>query len=534
MFKTWMLDALTRAFPLVPGGGEPTVRRQKQSLYLAKGERGAVQLCYWFDGVEHREVDVRITAPAGLKVTARRVGCVPMTHHNTQTPLGDLDGVGHIPGLVPDVLWPDTAFKASPNMVNAYWLSVEVPSGMRAGSYEVTAELLVKDQPAKAQQFTVNVAKLQAKPRQDFHVTHWFYADSLLDWYKLEAWEEKFWPLFDKYVRHFVGMGNDTLYVPIFTPPLDGVKKPTQLLDVRRAGKGKYTFDWTNVDRWINQARKAGIKRFEWTHLFSQWGVAHALRIYEKKGGKNVLLWEPETPATGKVYRQFLEQFLPELKKYLTRRKLMGCSMFHVSDEPHKEHLPAYQAAREMLRELAPWMTVHDALSNIEFAQYVDMPIPIVNTAVDFKKAGIPSWCYYCCVPRGRYVNRLLDTPLSKVQIQGWLFYRFGMKGFLHWGYNYWYIAKTTDLINPFLVTEGGRWPIWAHGDTTLVYPGPDGPISSIRAEIFAMALQDFALLQTLGVNPDDRRLQVLENFADFPRDHDWTQKFRRQLLKGK
>jgi hypothetical protein len=213
---------------------------------------------------------------------------------------------------------------------------------------------------------------------------------------------------------------------------------------------------------------------------------------------------------------------------------LLSSSMFHLSDEPYKEHLPAYQAARELLRELAPWMAVHDALSNIEFAEHVDMPIPIVETAPDFKKAGIPSWCYYCCVPRGRFVNRLLDTPLAKVQIQGWLFHRFGMKGFLHWGYNYWYVRKSTQMINPFLVSDGEYWPVWAHGDAFVVYPGPEGPISSIRAEIFALALQDFALLQTLDISPEDRRLKSLENFADFPRERDWTLKMRRQLLKGR
>ena len=39
-------------------------------------------------------------------------------------------------------------------------------------------------------------------------------------------------------------------------------------------------------------------------------------------------------------------------------------------------------------------------------------------------------------------------------------------------------------------------------GDPFVVYPGPDGPVDSLRWEVFAASLQDYALLQEAGVRP--------------------------------
>ena len=72
----------------------------------------------------------------------------------------------------------------------------------------------------------------------------------------------------------------------------------------------------------------------------------------------------------------------------------------------------------------------------------------------------------------------------------GWLFYRFQQQGFLHWGYNYLYRRQTQQLIDPFLTNDGDGWPGWMHGDPFVVYPGKDGPLDSIRWEVFAESLE--------------------------------------------
>ena len=161
-----------------------------------------------------------------------------------------------------------------------------------------------------------------------------------------------------------------------------------------------------------------------------------------------------------------------------------------------------------------------------------DLPIPNIRTALDFHEEGIPSWCYYCCDPLGKYLNRVMDTPLPKIAMHGFLFYRWPFRGFLHWGFNYWYKSQTRELIDPFSVQDGLLWPLWAYGDTFLVYPGKTGPIDSIRWEVFGESLQDYALLQTAGVDRSDGLFAPIRSFEDFPKTERWRMKARANLLK--
>jgi len=527
--KMWLSSSLKRQFPLGTPGG-------KRSLVLpaARGERVSFQACVWVPHGEPVEVSAAAAAPAGLSVEVRRVGCVPMPHHNTATPADELDGFGLVPGYVPDPLFPETTALAAPGEVTAFWLTVRVARDVKPGPKLVNVRLGASGEKPAALDATIHVSPIVLAERKDFRVTHWFYADALCDWYEVEPFGQKFWPICEKYMRDYAEHGCDVIYVPMFTPPLDGVKRPTQLLRVRRSPSGKHAFDWAQVKRWVGLARRCGIRRFEWTHLFTQWGAKHAIRVYEKRDGKDCLLWRPGTGATSKTYRDFLAQFLPSFERFLRREKLLGVSHFHVSDEPHgDEHLASYRKARAMLRELAPWMQVLDALSDIRFARQglTDVPVPSIRTALDFANEGIPSWTYFCCGPRGRYLQRLLDTPLPKIRMAGWLFHRFGFGGFLHWGYNYWYKSQTQQMIDPFTVTDGLRWPGWAHGDPFVVYPGRNGPIDSIRWEVFAESLQDYALLQTVGVDPGSPMLRRLRGFDDFPKDERWLRAARKRLL---
>ncbi|MBR0056920.1 MAG: DUF4091 domain-containing protein, partial [Kiritimatiellae bacterium] len=380
----------------------------------------------------------------------------------------------------------------------------------------------------------VRVHGVRLAPRTGFDVTHWLYADCLMDSYGTGGFDETFWRILPAYFRDMVSHGQNFLYVPLFTPPLDGLKRPSQLLRVRRRHGGGWDFDWADVRRYIRLAKKCGFSVFEWCHLFAQWGCRNALRIYEGQGEGERLLWPADTAATSATYRRFLARLLPELRGFLRDERILGASRFHLSDEPHGDEARAnYAAARGMVREIAPWMRFMDALSQIEFARegLVDTPVAIINKALDFHTAGIPAWCYYCCWPRGEHLNHLMDTPLAKVGMHGFLFWRWPFQGFLHWGYNYWNKRGTRQPIDPLLVSDAGAWPDWAYGDPFLVYPGPDGPIDSMRWEVFAEAMQDYALLQTLGVPRDAPLLAPIRSFADFPKDASWRLSARRRLF---
>ena len=487
-----------------------------------------------------QNVRVEVDAPSGWNVRTRRVGYVPLAHHNQPVPDSDLDVDGRhkTPGYVPDPLFNENTLLLPPNETHAFWFSAKPGRNVTQGKRNIKIRIIPDNGKPKTHSIAVKTHPINLAPRKKFNVTNWFYIDSLMDWYKTNDFDNNFWNILEAYLRNMAEHEQDTVYVPVFTPPLDGVKRPTQLLRVQQKDRHQWRFDWRDVRRYIRLAKTCGITHFEWSHPFTQWGVKHAIRIYHDQDKNEKLLWPPTTSTTSTIYKAFLKQYLGELRKFLEEERIFNKSFFHVSDEPHgEEHLENYKRARSLLRELAPWMKVMDALSEITFARnnLTDMPVPSVKTALDFINENINCWCYYCCAPRGAYIQRLLDTPLPKIAMHGFLLYRWPFKGFLHWGYNYWYISSTRTLIDPYTVQDGGGWKRnWAYGDTFMVYPGPNGPVDSIRWEVFADALRDYRLLQTLNIPRNDKILKPIKAFDDFPKTETWRNKARALLLNSK
>jgi hypothetical protein len=128
----------------------------------------------------------------------------------------------------------------------------------------------------------------------------------------------------------------------------------------------------------------------------------------------------------------------------------------------------------------------------------------------DFKTAqagGTELWFYTCCSPWGYYANRFLDYHLSKTRILHWMNYFTGTEGFLHWGLTY-------GWEDPF-----GPAPKYPPGDSHIIYPGEEGPMSSIRWEMLREGMEDYEYLWLL--ESKSRELMQRMNIAQdrFPAD---------------
>lgn len=88
-------------------------------------------------------------------------------------------------------------------------------------------------------------------------------------------------------------------------------------------------------------------------------------------------------------------------------------------------------------------------------------------------------------IPKGSLPNKTVDVPLIESRILHWLNYRFGLKGYLHWGFNSW----TDDPYNA---------PGQHRGDGWRVYPKKDGLINSLRWEQMRNGIQDYEYLWML------------------------------------
>jgi hypothetical protein len=528
----WLESSMKRVYNRsAPGSSE-------LSLLAARNGKIAFQACFRNEQTETLTVECKVLGADDLRPQVRYVGMVPMHHLTPNTKLSELDGVEHVPGLVPDPLWPMTKVWVGPYESRSFWITLNVPADAKPGLRDFTVRMELPNSKKHVElPVKLDVADLVIQPRKDFPVIHWWRGEATWDFYKTGMFEDpRWWDITRAQMEDMLAHGSDVVYVPMFFDRRETFRRPCQLLVVDEPQPGKYTFDWSRVKQFTDMCKQIGFKEFEWSHLWIYWGVENPVRVYKKQGDQFVMLWDPKISGFSDTFLNFLRQFLPEFKAFLDREGILDKSYFHLSDEPGGgQHVANYKRARQILRDLAPWMKVMDALSDIEYGKQglTDMPIPMVNAAQAYIDAKIPHWVYYCCAPQGPWLNRFLDTPLPKVRMSGFLFYRLGAKGFLHWGFNYWHKMEREDIGDPFNDATNADYPGIPYGDPFVIYPGPDGkPIDSIRWEVFAESLQDYAILQSAGIKPDDPLLADVKTYADFPKDEAWVRKTMETILK--
>ena len=83
---------------------------------------------------------------------------------------------------------------------------------------------------------------------------------------------------------------------------------------------------------------------------------------------------------------------------------------------------------------------IMDALSSIDYYKdgIVEHPVPACDHIEPFYEAEVPDlWTYYCCGQHTDVPNRFISQPSYRNRIIGFLFYKYDIKGFLQWGYNF-------------------------------------------------------------------------------------------------
>lgn len=418
----------------------------------------------------------------------------------------DLNYIADQPGLFPDPLFPleDNSFFTQRSYYRSLWVEVKpderpLPPGKHVISIRFIEEKT--GETAARNDFALEVLPISL-PEQTLIHTEWLHCDCIANYYGVEVFSEPFWDNTRRFVRTAVAHGINMILTPVLTPPLDtqigGERRTVQLVDISRKGE-TYSFDFSKLSRWIEMCREEGVRYFEISHLFTQWGAEHAPKVMVRlEDGTLTRLFGWETDALSPEYVEFLRQFLAALTGYLEERGLREQVFFHVSDEPEMQHLESYRRAHEIAERFLSGYPIIDALSDFEFYRrgILDRPIPATNHIDPFLESGVPGlWTYYCCGQGVDVSNRFFAMPSARCRVIGMQMFRHNIKGFLHWGYNFYNTMYSRKAIDPYAVTDGQM--AFPSGDTFLVYPGEGGePVASIRLKVFQQALQDYRAFQ--------------------------------------
>ena len=474
-----------------------------ESKQLMGGEQFSYQLA--LETPERVELTHEVESPIAQWVRVYSVVNTVMDVACYQS--ADDDYLTKEPGIMPDMLLPMEGVDGRVHLTNqagALWVRVCVPEDAPAGEYPIRIKLHAKtlrEEMDLASTMTIRVTGRNVLPQKTLF-TQWFYADCIADVHKVEIYSEAHWALIEKYMAMARELGINMLLTPVITPPLDteiGASRPNvQLVKMEKTEDG-YRFDFRLLDRWVDLCQKHGILHFEMSHLFSQWGLSATPNIWITENGEEKLMFGWHVPARSQEYREFLSQFLPALIGWLKEKGIKEQTWFHISDEPHPEHIENYQYAKELIVPLIDGCTTIDALSDYSFCQRGLVQIPVTkNDHIEpFLEHKLPrQWVYYCCSQNQLVGNRYLAQPSYRNRILGLQIYKFGCEGFLHWGFNFYNSRKSVKKLNPFMYTGGDQG--FPSGDPFSVYPVEDGVVPSLRAVIFREALQDIEICRTL------------------------------------
>jgi len=337
-------------------------------------------------------------------------------------------------------------------------------------------------------------------PRLSIYHTEWFHADCLADYYGVESLSERHWEIMANFIRHYGKSGMNTILVPTFTPPLDtevgGERTTVQLVEVHKNGSS-YSFIFDKVKRFIDICLESGIEYFEMAHLFTQWGANAAPKVMAYADGELKKIFGWETDSEGEEYTHFLSFYLPALIKKLDEWGLNGKVFFHLSDEPDENCIEKYSSLRKKIAPFLGEYPILDAVSRYSFVErgIVDRPVPGNNHLEPFLENKVKGlWTYYCCAQGDKVPNRFMSMPSARNRIMGVLIYYFDIKGFLHWGYNFYNSQYSLEHINPYAVTDAGG--AFQAGDAFLVYPGVgEEPEDSLRMMALNEGFQDYRAL---------------------------------------
>ena len=516
--KLILQSPLAKIFP-----DEGPVRREYRRFSALRGETSSFQAAYKGDNPHLEELTVRVDSPLCPHIRVRSVELMPSAYPcHTETDDGYLRTA---PGLFPDYLCelPGGRALLPAGQWRSLWIDVDLPEDCPQGPHPIGIALHGPGGEclcSAAAELEVTGATL---PAQNLIHTEWFHADCLADYYAVPVLSESWWGIVASFIKTAAKRGINMILTPAFTPPLDtaigGERTTVQLVDVY-VKDGAYSFRFDNLKRWIELCGSLGIRYFEIPHLFTQWGAKAAPKIMAHIDGAYRRIFGWDTPAAGGEYTRFLSRYLPALTDKLREWGVAERTFFHISDEPSYAQLDDYMAAKNSIIEYLKDFQIIDALSDYEFYKSgaVGRPIPASNHIRPFIENNAPDlWTYYCTGQPIAVSNRFFALPSYRNRIIGIQMYKYNIKGFLHWGYNFYNSRNSARHINPFAVTDGGY--AFPSGDPFLVYPDEDGsPGESIRIMVFHEALQDLRaleLLETLAGR--DFVLGLIEEGAEKP-----------------
>lgn len=525
--RVWPVDPLVKVFR----DAKPE-RAKKASMDAARGEYASFQVVVRADqSITHLRAAVSPFAMGDHSFAARHprfVGYVPVDRP-TQKPARDQ--LRPVPADYPDPLLEVTSTDVAAGQAQPVWITVKVPENVPPGEYRATVGIVgtMDGKTVQAKQALALRVYGATITKTRLWVTEWFGVNSAHLKIHPEKNSDAYYELLRKFARNMAEHRHNVALI-----------SPTGRARFGVDASGNLTVDFSEFDRWVQIFIEEGvIGRIEGGHIgwrSNGWLSPFVVETYHVENGKAVSSnVDPSSPEADAFY----QWYFPKLVEHLREKGWLDRYVQHLADEPIPTNIASYTAMARLARKYAPELRIIEACHTKDLVGSMDIWVPQLNyLQQDFahyqerQHAGEEVWFYTCVYPQGEYANRFIELPLMKTRLLHWINFRYGITGYLHWGYNQW----TQD--DPFTHTtrpHNGP-PYLPAGDPWIVYPGDDGPLDSIRFEAMRDGIDDHELLSQLAEHDADAaqrmaRRHILQ-FDQYDTDVGKFRATRRELLR--
>lgn len=465
-------------------------------------------------------------------VTTRFVGYVPVDRAlGEMTWSATLEGVAgdevsgtRDPDVVGDPLLEWSAIDVPPYQTQPIWVTVDVPAETEPGEYTGTLTLSADahDPVDFDVSLTVQEPVLPQPSAFDFHLDVWMSPDGIAQEYDVDRWSERHWSLLERYFEDLATRSQAAVTTVLVENPwmkdwLEGERKPqtasgySSMVEWRYDGQ-TWSFDFSVFDRYVEEARKCGVGPRIHAFGFLGFRPPEELRYFHTGENRSV---EERVEIGDQRWTEVWTAFFDAFTAHLRDRGWLDDVWIAIDERDE----PIIEAAVELLEEVAPALADRLSIAGSEsIASYADdlslntlyvpdVPFEYERTYIDEseierddsntttispgtvqerRRDGKTTTFYTGGTPS--HPNKLTFSPAAESRVLPWVAAKSRLDGYLCWSYTNWpedvYVNPTERYI------QGGEY---------FVYPGPNGPVSSIRWELLREGIEDYELLRATG-----------------------------------
>lgn len=452
---------------------------------------------------------------------------------------GAPDVVGDPLVELPDVNVP--AFRAQP-----VWFTLQIPADITPGTYHGLLKIHTDQYEDVSLHFAVIVEEpvLPFPSDYEFFLDLWFNPNAVAVVNDLEPWSEAHWQKMEPYLTDLASRGAKTIAATIvsnaWTVEWLGDTRRSQtyigypeMVTWLRDDSDNWSFDYTVFDRYIETCFRHGIdSRID---AFSLTPFEHRgdWKIYYRHiGNNNADTLSFDHPEDG--YKQIWKLFLQDFEAHLKQKGWLDKTYLSFDENPRE----VIDMILSIVSESAPGFlerfsiagkTETEPLAASHSLFYTFLPEKLsksdkVSLMLENRRNNPQkSTTYYLC-GEPAHPNTFSYSPAIEARMIPWLSAYYNLDGYLRWAYNSW--SDKDPYTNPVFN--------FIQGDDYYIYPGKDGPVSSIRWELLIEGIEDFELFRLLDSPESQKALELAVRNRDGRKKKVTDFEEARKILLGK